>query len=276
MKREIHALVLAAALASAPFAVAAAGDLDGFKGLKGEIKIAGGTAHIPVMKEAARRAMTLNPDLQVSVAGGGSGVGIKQAGEGLVDIGNSGRAPTDQEISRYGLRVFQWALDGVGIVVHPKNAVTALTQTQLMAIYSGKTTNWKDVGGADQQINIYTRDESSGTREVFWEKALKKGPIAGHAHFIVSNGAMKSAVSQDPYGIGYVSVGHIDETVKAVILDGVPPTQQTVKDGRYPVARGLYSVTKGDPSGPAKSFIDYLFSPEGQGIAAGKGFIPVR
>lgn len=276
MKPGITALIFSAVFSLMYCAGAAAGDLDGFKGLKGEIKIAGGTAHIPVMKEAARRVMSFNPDLQISIAGGGSGVGIKQAGEGLVDIGNSGRTPTDEEISRYGLRLFKWAIDGVGIVVHPRNIVGALTQAQAMSVFSGKISNWKEVGGTDHRINVYTRDESSGTREVFWDKALKKGMIAPNAYFIVSNGAMKSAISQDPYGIGYVSVGHIDDTVKPVSFDGVLPTQETVKNGKFPVSRGLYSVTKGEPSGPAKYFIGYLFSREGQRIAAEKGFIPVQ
>ncbi len=253
-----------------------AGALDAFKDETGSLKIAGGTAHIPVMQEAAKRIMTLNSNIQISIAGGGSSVGIKQVGEGLVDIGNSGRKPTDEEIAKYGLKLFKWATDGVGIVVHPKNSVRALTQAQVMDIFAGKIDNWKALGGEDKGINVYTRDEASGTREVFWEKALNKGEITTRANFVVSNGAMKSAVSQDPYGIGYVSVGHMDETVGPVSFDGVAPTLANVKSGEYKIARGLFSNTKGDPTGLAKKFIDYLFSTEGQEIAAGNGFIPVN
>ncbi|MBW1741499.1 MAG: phosphate ABC transporter substrate-binding protein [Deltaproteobacteria bacterium] len=253
-----------------------AGALDAFKGEKGTLKIAGGTAHIPVMKEAAKRIMSLNPDIQISIAGGGSGVGIKQVGEGLVDIGNSGRKPTDEEVDRYNLKMFKWAIDGVGIIVHPKNKVKALTKAQVIDIFSGKIDNWKRLGGADKEINVYTRDKASGTRAVFWKKALAKGEITPKANFVVSNGAMKSAISQDPYGIGYVSVGHIDETVAPVAFDGVVPTLDNVKQGKYRIARGLYSNTKGDPTGLTKKFIDYLFTPEGQKIVQSKGFIPVK
>ena len=251
-------------------------DLDAFKGERGAIKIAGGTAHIPVMKEAAKRIMTFNPDIQISIAGGGSGVGIKQVGDGLVDIGNSGRKPTDDEIARYDLKMFKWAVDGVGIVVNPRNPVKSLTKSQLMDIFAGKINSWKTLGGADKEINLYTRDKSSGTRAVFWKMALSKGEVSPKANFVVSNGAMKSVVSNDPYGIGYVSVGYIDSTVAPVTLDGVVPTLDTVKTGTYKIARGLYSNTKGDPTGLTKDFIDYLYTPEGQKIIASKGFIPVK
>ncbi|MBU0992068.1 MAG: phosphate ABC transporter substrate-binding protein [Proteobacteria bacterium] len=251
-----------------------AASIDTFTGEKGDIRISGGTAHIPVMKEVAEEIMTHNPDIHISIAGGGSGVGIKQVGEGLVDIGNSGRKPTDEEIGSYGLNLFKWAIDGVGIVTNPKNKVKALSTDQLKHIFSGQITNWKSLGGEDKPINIYTRDESSGTREVFWKNAISKGDISSKANVVVSNGAMKSAIANDPYGIGYISVGHMDDTVQPVALDGVSPTIETVKTGRYKVARGLYSNTKGTPEGIVKKFIDYLFTAEGKAITAEKGFIP--
>jgi phosphate transport system substrate-binding protein len=250
--------------------------LDGFKNETGTIKIAGGTAHIPAMKTAAERIMSANPNIQISIAGGGSGVGIKQVGEGLVDIGNSGRAPSDEEIQKYGLNMFKWAIDGVGVVVNPQNTVKALTTNQLKAIFAGKISNWQQVGGADKDIDLYTRDAASGTREVFWKKALGKGDISPKANVVPSNGAMKTAVASDPYAIGFVSVGHIDTTVTPVALDGVTPTLDTVKQGTYKVARGLYSNTKGSPTGLVEKFINYMLSPEGQQIAAQKGFIPVK
>lgn len=254
---------------------ATAGDLDAFKGETGVIRISGGTAHIPVLKEAAKRIMTYNPDIQISIAGGGSGVGIKQVGEGLVDIGNTGRKPTDEEVAKYDLRMFKWAIDGVGIVVNSANRVKSLSKAQLIDIFSGKITNWNALGGEDKPINVYTRDEASGTRTVFWSKALNKGDITAKANVVVSNGAMKTAVFNDPYGIGYVSVGHIDSSITPVSLDGVIPTLDTVRDGVYTISRGLYSNTKGEPSGLTKKFIDYLFSPEGKKIISDSGFIPV-
>ena len=253
-----------------------AGALDAFKGEKGTVKISGGTAHIPVMKEAARQIMSSNPNIQISIAGGGSGVGIKQVGEGLVDIGNTGRKPTDEEIARYNLRLHLWAIDGVAVVVNPKNNVKSLTKDQVTDIFAGKTDNWKMVGGEDRKITVYTRDEASGTREVFWEKALGKGGITPRANVVASNGAMKSAVAQDPYAIGYVSVGHIDETVSPVTYNSVEPTLENVKTGKYPIARGLYSNTKGERTGLTRKFIEFLYTPEGERIIVSNGFIPAK
>lgn len=275
--KKSSALVLVLLLLSCCMAAPCMGDpLDAFSGQKGTIKIAGGTAHIPVMTEAAKRIMMRHNDISITVAGGGSGLGIKQAGEGLADIGNSGREPKPEEIERYGLGVYKWAIDGVGVVVHPENSITSLTSDHLKDIFSGKIDNWKSLGGPDHAITLYTRDEASGTREVFWEKALSKGPISPKALFTASNGAMKTAVANDPYAIGYVSVGHMDKSIAPVALDGVTPTLETVKNGEYKVSRGLFSNTKGEPQGLTRLFIDYLFTSEGQKIAADKGFIPVR
>lgn len=260
----------------AGFCPAMAGDLDPFSGMTGTVKISGGTAHIPVMKEAAKRIMQNNPDIRITVAGGGSGVGIKQVGEGLVDIGNSGRKPTDEEIAKYDLKMFKWAIDGVGVVANPENRVKALSKNQVKAIFAGRIDNWKAVGGMDKAINVYTRDEASGTREVFWKKAIDKEDITPGANVVVSNGAMKSAVANDPYGIGYVSVGHIDASVMPLAIDGVTPTLETVKSGQYPVARGLFSNTRGEPTGLTQTFIAFLFSETGQKIAAEKGFVAVK
>lgn len=253
-----------------------AGDLDGFKDQKGVLKIAGGTAHIPVMKEAAQLIMETNPEVRITIAGGGSGVGIKQVGEGLIDIGNAGRKATEEEIAQYGLVMHKWAIDGVGAVVHPKNPVKALTSDQLREIYSGKITNWQDLGGENREINLYDRDAASGTRDVFWKKALNKIDVSTKANVVVSNGAMKTAIAGDPYGIGYVSVGHIDQTVAALELDGVPADLDNVKSGAYKVSRGLYSITKGAPEGLAKLFLDFMFSTTGQQLVKDKGFVGVK
>lgn len=244
--------------------------------MHGLIKISGGTAHIPVMKKAAAKIIRFNSDIRISIAGGGSGVGIKQVGEGLVQIGNSGRKPSSKEISSYGLVLHRWAVDGVGVVVNPKNPVKSISSAQLKDIYAGKVTNWKELGGKNKRINLYTRDKASGTRSVFWKKALKKGDISIKANVVVSNGAMKTAVSNDPYSIGYVSVGHIDRSVSPVALDGISPSLKNVKSGTYKVARGLFSNTKGEPNALAAKFIQFLYSPTGQSLISQKGFIPVQ
>jgi phosphate transport system substrate-binding protein len=250
--------------------------IDSFKDEKGVLRIAGGTAHIPVMKEAAKRIMQLNPDIRISIAGGGSGVGIKQVGDGLVDIGNSGRKPTHKELERYNLKMFKWAIDGVAIIVNPDNPVKMLDSEQIKHIYSGKISNWKTVGGTDKPINLYTRDNSSGTWAVFWKNALNKGDVSTKANFVSSNGAMKVSVSSDRYGIGYVSVGFIDNMVAPVTFNGILPSLEMIKQGKYKIARGLYSNTKGEPKGLTKKFIDYLFTEECRQIISDKGFIPVN
>jgi phosphate transport system substrate-binding protein len=252
-----------------------ADDLEPFSGSKGVLKIGGGTAHIPVMKEAAKIIMQKNRNIHITIAGGGSGVGIKQVGEGMIDIGNAGRKATPKEIKRYNLHMVKWAIDGVGVVVNPANRVTSLTTEQLMQVFAGIITNWNELGGANRKINLYDRDTASGTRSVFWKKALRKGEVSKKANVVASNGAMKTAIAGDPYGIGYVSVGHIDSTLTPVALDGVLPSLENVKSGRYVVARGLYSLTRGEPTGLARLFLEFLLTPSGQNIAQSKGYIPV-
>ncbi len=268
--------LLAVLLFQVPTTILMASDLDSFMGQKGTLKIAGGTAHIPVMKDAAKLIMTANPDIRITIAGGGSGVGIKQVGEGIIDIGNAGRKATDQEIANYGLHPVKWAIDGVGVVVNPANPVAALSTKELQGIFAGTIANWKELGGEDRAINMYDRDSASGTRSVFWKKALKKSEVSNKANVVVSNGAMKTAIAGDPYGIGFVSVGHIDSSVKPVTLDGIAPTLDNVKNGKYSVARGLYSFTKGEPSELAGLFLNFLLSSSGQKLAVEKGFIAVR
>ena len=242
----------------------------------GVIRISGGTAHIPVMKAAARVFMEKHPGVRITIAGGGSGVGIKQVGEGLVDIGNSGRRPTEREIEKYGLVLHRWALDGVGVIVNRDNPVRKLTRQQLKSVFSGRISNWRELGGVDHEITLCSREAGSGTRKVFWKKALEKGDISDRAQVVPSNGAMKIAVAGNPYAIGYISVGYLDGSVAGVALDGVAPTLENVKSGRYPVVRGLYSNTKGPARGLVKEFIDLLYSPVGEKIISGKGLLPVE
>ncbi len=253
-----------------------AGELDRFQGMDGTLDIAGGTAHIPVMKEAAQKIMTFNPKIKITIAAGGSGVGVQKVGEGLVGIGNTGRALSQAEIEKFGLKSFPFAIDGVAVAVNPENPVTELTSSQVQDIFSGKIKNWKDVNGKDSAINLYTRDEASGTREVFWDILLKKGPVDQSANVVASNGAMKLALSKDPNGIGYVGIGHVDKTIKAVTLDGKIPSQENAADGSYKVTRKLYMNTKGEPQGLTKAFIEYVKGPDGVVFIEKSGYIPLK
>ena len=270
MKRLFAAAVFT--LLGASLAVAA--PLDAFNNQKGSLDIAGGTAHIPVMKLAAQAIMERYPDIRITVAGGGSGVGVQKVGEGLVQIGNTGRALKDTEIAKYGLVTFPFAIDGVAVAVNPANGVTGLTKAQVKDVFAGKVTNWKDLGGADAPISLYVREDGSGTRETFEERALDKGTSAPSANVVNSNGAMKTAIAQDKNAIGYVGIGHLDESVKGVTVDGMVHSQEGAADGSYTVTRLLYMNTKGEPEGLTKLFVDYIYSEDGKGFISQSGYIP--
>ena len=246
-----------------------------FLGLEGNLDVAGGTAHIPVMKEAAKRIMTANPNVRITVAGGGSGVGIQKAGEGLVQIGNAGRPLSDDERAKFGLVSIPFAVDGVAVIVHPTRTIRDLTAQQVKDVFAGKVADWSELGGAPGAINLYGRDEASGTRSVFWKKALGKGEVAGSTNIVTSNGAMKTAISNDPRGIGYLSIGHVDAKVAAVAIDGIAPSQENAQSGAYEVTRKLFMNTKGEPGGLARVFIGYILSEDGAAIIRDCGYLPL-
>ena len=249
--------------------------LDAFKDLNGTLDIAGGTAHIPVMKQAAQDIMVAYPDIRITVAGGGSGVGVKQVGEGLVGIGNTGRPLKDSEVAEFGLETFPFAIDGVAVAVNPANPVKELSSPQIADIYAGKITDWKELGGDAGTINVFGREDGSGTRETFTEKVLDKAELAPSVNVVSSNGAMKTAIAQDNRAIGYVGIGHLEPSIAGVIIDGMSPTQEDAANGSYKVVRNLFMNTKGKPTGLTAAFIDYIYSPEGAKIIEASGYIPL-
>lgn len=249
--------------------------LDAFKDLEGTLDIAGGTAHIPVMTQAAQDIMTFNPKIRITVAGGGSGVGVKQVGEGLAGIGNTGRPLKANEIEKYGLKSWPFAIDGVALAVHPDNPVKALTTEQVQKIYSGEITDWKDVGGNPGTINLYGREDGSGTRETFTDKLFGKGELSPAVNVVNSNGAMKTAIAQDKRAMGYVGIGHLDKSIAGVAIDGHVPSQENAASGEYPVVRNLFMNTKGEPTGLTAAFIDYIYSEPGAKIIENSGYIPL-
>lgn len=267
-------LMALACLAFSASTALAADPLDAFNSLKGNIDIAGGTAHIPVMKGAAKQIMAANPNIRITVAGGGSGVGVQKAGEGLAQIGNTGRALKESEIKKYGLVSFPFAIDGVAVAVNPENPVSGLSKAQLKDIFAGKITNWKAVGGTDAPISLYVREDGSGTRETFEERALDKGSSSAGANVVNSNGAMKTAIAQDPNAVGYVGIGHLDPSIKGLDVDGMKPSQENAAQGTYTVTRLLYMNTKGEPEGLTKAFVEYIYSPAGKEIVSRAGYIP--
>jgi phosphate transport system substrate-binding protein len=221
--------------------------------------------------------MKSHPNVKIEVIGGGSGFGINEIGEKRIDIGMAGRNIKSSEKEKYpNLIASKIAVDGVAIVINKENPINNLTTEQLQKIYSKTITNWKEVGGTDEPITVYTRDELSGTRDTFWKLALNKNNISDRALIVASNGEMKAKVSADKNGIGYISVGYIDESVKPVALDGVNPTKENIKKGDYKVYRPLILITNGEPEPTVKEYINYILSPEGQKIVESKGFLSIN
>ena len=271
MKKYIICALLFALMVSSAYGE----PLDAFKNLEGTLDIAGGTAHIPVMTQAARDIMTFNPKIRITVAGGGSGVGVKQVGEGLAGIGNTGRPLKPSEIEQYGLKTWPFAIDGVALAVHPDNPVKALTTEQVRKIYAGEITDWKDLGGNPGTINLYGREDGSGTRETFTDKLFGKGELSPAVNVVNSNGSMKTAIAQDKRAIGYVGIGHLDSSIAGVSIDGHVPSQENAASGEYPVVRNLFMNTKGEPTGLTAAFIDYIYSEPGAKIIEKSGYIPI-
>jgi phosphate transport system substrate-binding protein len=242
------------------------------------LSLAGSTTVEPIATRAAEVYMEKHPDIKVTIQGGGSGTGIKMVGEGTADIGNASRNIKPEEKDRYpDLVGTVIAYDGIAIVVHPSNSVENLTKQQLQDIYAGKIRNWKEIGGEDMEIVVITRAEGSGTRDTFIELVMNKGKVEETSSVLQkpSNGAVKATVAGNENAIGYIGLGYIDSSVKAIKIDGVTPSSTTVKGGTYPISRSLYMYTKDSPSGLAKSFIDFILSSEGQDIVEEIGFIRI-
>jgi phosphate transport system substrate-binding protein len=223
--------------------------------------------------------MKANPETMISLSGGGSGEGIKALIDGSTDIATSSRGIKESEMTlakSKGVNPVSTivAIDAIVPIVNPKNPVKDLTIDQLSQIYQGKITNWKEVGGNDLEIVVISRDSSSGTFESWAELVLSKAKVTPRAQLQASNGAIVQAVSKNKYAIGYIGLGYLDKTVKALTVGGVPASAKTALSGQYPISRPLYFYTNGTPSGEAVQFIRFVLSPAGQKIVAKTGFVP--
>ncbi len=246
-----------------------------------KLTIAGSTTVLPIAQKAAERYMDDHTNWDIQVSGGGSSVGVKSAGEGTVDIGMASRDMKDSEKAQYpDLIEIVVAKDGIAMIVNPENPVSVLSIEQIRGIYNGTYTNWKQLGGKDMEIVVVGRDEASGTREFFWEHVMEKEDFISTMLAKNSNGAVKQTVEQTPGAIGYVGLGYIDGTVKAIDIEvngrPVKPTVENVIDGDYPISRALHFLVKRDRyDGYVKEFIDYVLSAEGQKIVEEDGFVPI-
>jgi phosphate transport system substrate-binding protein len=247
-----------------------------------KIVLDGSTTVGPIAKAFAEYYMQLNPDVNVTVSESGSGNGAKGIINGTCDIANMSRFMKEKEFKAAadaGVMPVAHvvAMDGLPILVHPANPVNELTIEQIRDIYTGKISNWKDVGGPDVAIVTISRDTNSGTYETFETLVMGGEKIGEGCEYVGSNGAIRARVQKTPSAIGYAGLGFVDNTVKALKVNGIYPDQRTVASGRYPVARPLFMFTNGYPKlgSHVHAFVALYLTPKGQEIVEEIGFVPV-
>jgi phosphate transport system substrate-binding protein len=246
-----------------------------------KIVIAGSTTVLPIAQKAAEVFMNSNQDADISVRGGGSGVGIASLIDGACDIGDASRPIKESELDNAVAngrhpKANVVAMDGICVIVNPSNPVRALTKKQIKDIFTGKISNWQQVGGNEGKIVTISRDSSSGTFEAFGELALNKEKVRPDALMQASNQAVATTVAQTPGAVGYVGLGYVSKSVKALVIDGVEASKETVLSGQYPIARPLFMYTNGSPKGVVKDFIDFILSGEGQRLVEEEGFVGLQ
>lgn len=240
----------------------------------GSLTMSGSTTVQPLAEKLKAAFCAENPNVSITIAGGGSGVGIKDVAAGKVNIGNASRAlnPTDPK----GVVAHTVGWDAICVIVNPANSVTVLTKEQVNKVFTGQITNWKDLGGKEAPIVPYIRTAPSGTMDFFHESFMNESStMVATAKQFESNGLMVAAVAKEPNSIGFCSMGYLNEQIKALTLDGVEATMANALAGTYAYIRPLNMCTMGAADGLAKAFIDFTFSQSGQTIVKTE-WIPVN
>ena len=245
------------------------------------LTVQGSSTVLPIAQKAAEVYMEKNSDVNISVRGGGSGNGIAALIDDATDIADASRFIKDKELkSAMDNGIYpvphRVAMDGIAVVVHPSNSVEDLTLNDVKKIYTGEIKNWSELGGADKEIVVVSRDSSSGTFEVFGEIALDGEKVVKSALLQASNGAVAGTVAETEGAIGYVGLGYLSDNLKAVKINGVTPTNATVASGQFPIARPLFMFTDGWPEGLTAKFINFILSGEGQEIVLEQGYVPLH
>ncbi|MCX6691934.1 MAG: phosphate ABC transporter substrate-binding protein [Methanoregula sp.] len=274
--------------AAQPSAAAPATAAPAASGPKGTLKVSGSTTVLPIAQKAADAYMATHPNADIQITGGGSGVGVQQIGEKSVDIGMSSRELSATEITKYP-QLFRTvvAKDGIAIIVNPANEIKVISAQNAADIYTGKITKWSEVFGGNVPntnniIVVVGRDSASGTRTFF--DTDPTGILHGAAPTKSmleknSNGAVTQTIAQTPGAIGYVSIGFVDKSVKALPIwwndpnKAVSPTKENVLDKSYPINRELFMFTNGQPTGLAKDYLDFILGPDGQKIVDEEGYV---
>ncbi|ABR50695.1 phosphate binding protein [Alkaliphilus metalliredigens QYMF] len=251
------------------------------------IQIRGSDTMVNLGQQWAEVFMDNYPEAQLAVTGGGSGTGIAAMINGTADIAQSSRQIKGEEIQQgkdNGIEIIEHVTgrDGIAIAVHNDNPVQELTMADLKDIFTGEKTNWKDFGGNDANITLYSRESNSGTYAFFKEFVLEDEEYATHSNLMPSTQAIVEAVIQDVNGIGYIGLAYLSDTVQGVAVslddssEAFLPSLATISAGDYPVARPLFLYTAGEPTGVIEIYMDFIMAAEGQSIVEEIGFIPVK
>lgn len=264
-RRSLALLSLALCVALAP----------GCRGSRGgaDLTLAGSTSIQPFADKWAEVFMEAHRDFGINVQGGGSSAGIQACKSGACQIGMSSRELKTDEKDLVEIVV---ARDGLAIIVHPSNPVRGAKVEEIKQIFAGDLKNWRYLGGPDRAITVVTREEGSGTRGAFQEMVMGKTRIFKGAITQDSNGTVREIVAHDPFAVGFISLGLVNDQVRALELDGVPGNEETILDGRYRLVRPFLFVSRGEPEGRAREFIDFVLSEEGQALIRKEGLLPAR
>ncbi len=240
---------------------------------KTSITLAGSTAFQPFAEKLADQYMAMHSDVAITVQGGGSAVGIQSALSGAAQIGMADLVVLPDEAKTLTATVV--ARDGIAIVVNPANRVNSLTTLQVREIFNGRIRNWKELGGADAQITVVSREAGSGTRSSF-EQIVGDINLTKDALIQDSNGTIRETVANDANAIGYLSHGMLTEKIKALVIDGESCTNESITGGKYRLVRPIFLLVKGTPGDGIEAFIDYILSNDGQQTIKASGLIPAK
>ena len=235
-----------------------------------------------LVPQLAEQFKAQNPGTTFDIAAEGSTTGIAAITDGTAQIGMSSRRAKPAEVSAasgkgINMKPTIVAYDGIAVLVNAKNPIKALTKKQVEQIFTGEVADWSAVGGAGGKISIYTRNTSSGTYSDFKELAMKKRDYAGGSQKMAGNEQIASEVGKNANGVGYVGLAYDKAPgVRAVTIDGVLPSVQSVQGKTYPYARPTFYYTNGEPAGLAKQFLDFTIGAAGQKIVGQVGFVPIK
>jgi phosphate transport system substrate-binding protein len=236
------------------------------------ITVAGSTSVEPFAELLAEEYMSRHSESHIYVQGGGSTAGIEASITGAANIGMSSRNLAESEKNLYAVTI---AKDAIAVIVHPSSPIDNLPLDKIREVFSGKIASWKELGGPDHIIDIVTREEGSGTRESFQKFVMGKEDISLGALVQDSNGAVRQVVLSDPNAIGYISLGLVNEQVKALRISGVDPNLTNVYNGKYTLVRPFLFVFSEEPAGEAKSFLEFVLSPSAQKLLLKEGLVPI-